>query len=93
MEIRSILFPTDFSEGSLYALPYAVDVAKACGARLYLFHVIYDIALTSALYVPYACVDPFYKGMEGAAAEHFKNSGQKVSSRGLTQARHLGEAP
>ena len=39
MTVNSVLFPTDFSEPSDAALPYATDMARAFGARLYLMHV------------------------------------------------------
>ncbi|MFZ6017854.1 MAG: universal stress protein [Nitrospirota bacterium] len=67
MEIKRILFPTDFSEGSAHALPYAVDMAKHYGARLYIIHVIYDIAKTTGWYVPHVSMDEVYKDMEQAA--------------------------
>jgi len=36
---RSILFPTDFSTGSVAALPYAISIANEHGAELTLLHV------------------------------------------------------
>jgi nucleotide-binding universal stress UspA family protein len=36
---KSILVPTDFSETSDVALRYAIDMAQALGAQLYLLHV------------------------------------------------------
>jgi nucleotide-binding universal stress UspA family protein len=67
MEIKKILFATDFSEGSSYALPYAVDMAKQYGAMLYLIHVIYDVAKTAGWYVPHASIDEIYADMKKAA--------------------------
>lgn len=64
MEIKKILFAADFSEGSSNSLPYAVDLAKRYGAKLYLVHVIYDIAKTSGSYVPHVSLDELYKEME-----------------------------
>ncbi len=63
MEIKKILFAADFSEGSSNSLPYAVDFAKRYGAKLYLVHVIYDIAKTSGSYVPHVSLDELYKDM------------------------------
>jgi nucleotide-binding universal stress UspA family protein len=37
---RTFLFPTDFTEASLYALPYAISYANQFGAKLVLLHVI-----------------------------------------------------
>ena len=64
MEIKKILFAADFSEGSSSSLPYAVDFAKRYCAKLYLVHVIYDIAKTSGSYVPHVSLDELYKEME-----------------------------
>jgi len=37
---RSFLFPTDFTDASLYALPYAISYANQFGAKLVLLHVL-----------------------------------------------------
>jgi len=39
-QIKKILYPTDFSEHSLYALPYAKELAKNCSAEIHCFHVV-----------------------------------------------------
>jgi len=41
MEIKRILFPTDFSENSEYAFLYALAFARDFGSKLYLLHVVY----------------------------------------------------
>ena len=70
MEIKSILFPTDFSEGSSQALQYAVDFTKKYGAKLHVVHVIYDIAKATGWYVPHVSMDQMYKDIqEGAKKE------------------------
>lgn len=38
--VKKILVPVDFSECSKHAFSYALDVARASGARLYLLHVL-----------------------------------------------------
>jgi nucleotide-binding universal stress UspA family protein len=40
MEIRSILFPTDFSDCGNYALSYATSLARTFGASIICLHVI-----------------------------------------------------
>lgn len=75
MLIKKILFPTDFSEGALNALPHAVDMAKNCGAKLHLIHVIYDIATASGLYVPHISVDEMYKELEAGARKELDKFG------------------
>lgn len=42
--IKSILFPTDFSEPALEAVPYACDLASAFHAELHVLHVIHDLS-------------------------------------------------
>lgn len=39
-KIKKILFPTDFSKYSDYALQYAISIASAFSAKLYILHVI-----------------------------------------------------
>ena len=67
MEIKKVLFATDFSEGSTHALPYAVDATKQYGAKLYLIHVVYDVAKTAGWYVPHVSIDEIYTDMEKSA--------------------------
>ncbi|MBE0425472.1 MAG: universal stress protein [Nitrospirae bacterium] len=75
MEIKSILFPTDFSEGSSQALNYAVDLAGRYRAKLYLFHVIYDIAKASGSHVPHVSMDQLYKDIEQGAKKQLESFG------------------
>ncbi|MBI3592758.1 MAG: universal stress protein [Nitrospirae bacterium] len=72
---KRILFPTDFSEGAMNALPYAVDMARSCGAKLFMLHVIYDIATASGLYVPHVSVDEMYKDLEASAKKELEKFG------------------
>lgn len=79
MEIKRILFPTDFSEGTSKAIPYVTDMAKHYGARLYVVHVIQDIAKIH-WYAPKVSTEELHKVMEaeamkkleGCCAEEFK---------------------
>jgi len=75
MLTKRILFPTDFSEGALHALPYALDMARNCNARLYLLHVIYDVATASGLYVPHVSFDEMYKDLEKSAQKELEKFG------------------
>ncbi len=74
MEIRNILFATDFSEGSSHALPYALDIAKQYGAKLFLVHVIYDVAKSAGWYVPQVSIDEIYQDMERSARAELEKS-------------------
>ena len=74
MEIRRILFATDFSEGSSNALPYAADIARQYGAKLFLVHVIYDVAKSAGWYVPHVSIDEIYNDMEKSARAELEKS-------------------
>ena len=75
MEIKGILFPTDFSEGSAEALKYAVEFANRYGAKLYVLHVIYDVAKASGWYVPHVSMDAIYKDIQEGARKELDNFG------------------
>jgi nucleotide-binding universal stress UspA family protein len=67
MEIKKILFTTDFSEGASYALSYAADVAKTYGAKLYLLHVIHDITFSPGMHIPHGSADIMNKELQTSA--------------------------
>ena len=75
MEIKSILFPTDFSEGSSQAVKYAVDLANRYGAKLHILHIIYDVAKASGWYVPHVSMDQMYKDIEEGAKKELERFG------------------
>lgn len=75
MEFKKILFPTDFSEGALKALPFAVDMAKMFSSELYMLHVVYDIATASGLYVPHISMTEMYKEIESGAMRELEKFG------------------
>lgn len=78
MKITKILFPTDFSEGSLVALPYAVDMARTHNAKLYMMHILYDIVSASGLYIPHTSVDLMYREMESSATRELEAFGMDM---------------
>ena len=51
MQIKTILFPTDFSNGARAAMDHAVSLAKDYQARLVLLYVIQDISIAE-WYIP-----------------------------------------
>jgi len=51
MEIKTILFPTDFSQGARAAMDYAVSFARDFKAKLILLYVIQDISIAE-WYIP-----------------------------------------
>lgn len=77
MKIKRILFPTDFSEGAKNALPYALDMARSYGAKLYFLHVLYDIATASGLHVPHTSIDVMYSDLKATAQKELERFGLK----------------
>lgn len=75
MKFQKILLPTDFSDESLYALSYAVDLAKMFNAKLYLLHVIYDIEKASNLHIPHPSITELYKDLESHAKRNLDSFG------------------
>ncbi len=51
MQIKTILFPTDFSQGARAAMDYALSLAQDYKARLILLYVIQDISIAE-WYIP-----------------------------------------
>ncbi len=72
MEIKRILFPTDFSEGSAHAIPFVADLTKHYGAKLYVIHVIYDVARATGWYVPHVSMDEMYRDIEKNASKELE---------------------
>lgn len=72
IEIKSILFPTDFSECSSQALLYAVDIAKRYGSKVYILHVVYDISKVVDQYVSPIAIEEMYKDIIQRAKEEIE---------------------
>ncbi|MDH5769143.1 MAG: universal stress protein, partial [Nitrospirota bacterium] len=54
-------------EGSSHALKYAIEMSKRYGAKLYILHVVYDIAKVSSWSIPHQSVDKMYMEIEEGA--------------------------
>jgi nucleotide-binding universal stress UspA family protein len=65
IKLRKILYPTDFSDSSLEALPYALSFAREYKARLVLMHVVNEQIFSEGLSLPRA-VAPEALGQEMA---------------------------
>jgi universal stress protein A len=50
MQMRTILYPTDFSEPAREALPYAVKMAQDWGARLIILHAVETLGPENVTY-------------------------------------------
>lgn len=67
INIKKVLFPTDFSENSNYASGYAVDLAQKLGAHLYVLHVIHELIDTTGFYIPNISLNQLQKDLEKGA--------------------------
>ena len=72
MDINRILYPTDFSEYSLAALPYAIGLAQQNNAKLFCLHVVelaHEEYLLNEYMVPLSTPHvPEYKVLKAARA-------------------------
>jgi nucleotide-binding universal stress UspA family protein len=50
MQIRTVLYPTDFSDASREALPYAVKIAQDWGAALVILHAVETLGPENVTY-------------------------------------------
>ena len=70
MEVKKILFPTDFSDASKNALEYAVYMQKMFNAELEIVHVIFDETYLITMYVPQGTLQGFLGELEAGAQHH-----------------------
>ena len=78
---KKILFPTDFSVASDYAMSYAISMAKRYKAKFFLLHVVdttYDI---SGFYIPHISAEKLMQEMEEAAEKKLTNISSAISRR------------
>ena len=78
---KKILFPTDFSVASDYAMSYAISMAKRYKAQFFLLHVVdttYDI---SGFYIPHISAEKLMQEMEDAAEKKLTNIRSAISRR------------
>jgi nucleotide-binding universal stress UspA family protein len=72
MEIKKIIFATDFSAGSNYTAPFAAEMARRYGAKLYVIHVIQDMGKMTAWYAPKVNLNELRKTMEEKAQQELQ---------------------
>lgn len=84
MQIKTILFPTDFSQGARAAMDHAVSLAKTYEAKLVLLYVIQDISIAE-WYIPSTLsvtdlVDDMQKSAEQEMAKWLAEISAKTGS-------------
>ncbi len=67
VEIKTILFPVDFTEASSRVAGYAKALAQSFGAKLYVLFVVEDLSKFAGFYVPHTALEKMEKELfEGA---------------------------
>lgn len=80
MQIKRILFPTDFSQGARAAMDHAVSLARDYDAKLILLYVIQDISIAE-WYIPSSLsVTDLIEDMEKSAWQEMDKWAQEVSA-------------
>ena len=70
MDVKKIIFPTDFSDASRNALEYAVYMQKMFNAELEICHVVFDETYLVTMYVPQGTLQGFLGELESGAQQH-----------------------
>lgn len=84
-DIKKILFATDFSDNSKYALTYALSFAKQYGAKLYVLHVIQQPSYPLGMYaeISFDAMDKFNRNISDAVEKEMQALREK-DLRGFT---------
>jgi len=81
MQIKTILFPTDFSQGARAAMDHAISLAKDYNAKLILLYVIQDISIAE-WYIPSTLsVTDLVEDMQRSARNEMEKWGTEVSAK------------
>jgi nucleotide-binding universal stress UspA family protein len=81
MQIRTILFPTDFSNGARAAMDHAVSLARDYKAKLILLYVIQDISIAE-WYIPSSLsVTDLVEDMQRSAGKEMDKWAAEVSAK------------
>ncbi len=81
MQIKTILFPTDFSNGARAAMDYALSLSKDYGAKLILLYVIQDISIAE-WYIPSSIsAADLVEDMQKSAGKEMEKWGEEAAAR------------
>ncbi len=81
MQIKNILFPTDFSQGARAAMDHAVSLARDYNAKLILLYVIQDISIAE-WYIPSSLsVTDLIEDMQKSAWKEMDKWSEEVSAQ------------
>ena len=81
MQIKTVLFPTDFSNGARAAMDYALSLAKDYNARLVLLYVIQDISIAE-WYIPSSIsATDLVEDMQKSAGKEMEKWGAEAAAK------------
>jgi nucleotide-binding universal stress UspA family protein len=81
MQIKTILFPTDFSQGARAAMDYAISLAQDYKAKLILVYVIQDISIAE-WYIPSSIsAADLVEDMQKSAENEMAKWGNEISAK------------
>jgi nucleotide-binding universal stress UspA family protein len=74
-DIKKILYATDFSENSKWALTYALSLAQKYNAKIYILHVIQQPTYPLGMYaeISFDAMDKFNRDISGVTEKEMKN--------------------
>lgn len=88
--VKKILFPTDFSEASHYALAYAVEMKKILKADLEIVHILFDEANIVSFYLPQMTMQNISGEFEEGAMKQFEEFTSNAKElEGITYTKKL----
>lgn len=83
MTAQHFLVPLDWSPDADQALVYAIDLARACNARLTLLHILQPAPM-AAVDVGIALPESYFQALEADAQQHMEAALARVTEAGLT---------
>ncbi|WP_022852641.1 universal stress protein [Thermodesulfatator atlanticus] len=72
-DIKTILFPTDFTEASLKVLPYARYLTEKLDAKLIVLFVVEELSKYANFYVPHSALDNLEKELMESAEKKMQS--------------------
>ncbi|MBC7170924.1 MAG: universal stress protein, partial [Polyangiaceae bacterium] len=90
VDIRTVLCPIDFSQGSSAATEYAIELAQKLGARVHLLHV-YPLPMLAAPDGGLMVTPQTVAQMSEEAAQATKRIGEEWRQKGFEIETHVGD--
>lgn len=83
IKIKNILAPTDFSDGFVHSLNYAIEIAKSMDSNLHIIHVIEPIVFASDMVTTKYGFDELPNELELYAKKNLEKIGIELKEKGI----------